>query len=104
MFYEFRRYTTRPGQRDAWVQVMQGEILPYQTAQGMTYVASFTDDTDPDTYYWIRRFDSEAQRQELYAAVYDTDTWHALLARHGHLLAAEPHVTRLVPTAHSPLL
>lgn len=104
MFYEYRRYTLKPGQRDTWVQLMHGEILPYQTARGMQVVASFTDDTDPDAYIWIRRFESEAQREALYAATYDTDTWRDLLARHGHLLAAEPQVTRLTPTPHSPQL
>ncbi|ULH18312.1 NIPSNAP family protein (plasmid) [Deinococcus sp. KNUC1210] len=103
MFYEFRRYQVQQGQRDAWVKVMSEIIIPFQIGCGMDFVAEFIDDERPDDYIWMRRFESEAQREQLYAVVYGGQEWQDILAEHGHLLAAKPQVTRLIPTTISPL-
>lgn len=36
MLYEIRRYQTRPGRRDDWGRYMEGVVLPFQQAKGMT--------------------------------------------------------------------
>ena len=41
----------------------------------MVICGSFVGEEEDDLYVWIRRFESEAQRVELYAAVYESDTW-----------------------------
>lgn len=104
MFYEFRRYQIQPGRRDEWVEVMETLIIPFQVSKGMVVTASFTDEEDPDAYFWMRRFESEAEREALYAATYDTDGWRAIIGEHGHLMLSEQiTVRRLVPTAKSPV-
>ncbi len=75
MFFELREYRTLPGQRENWVKFMEDEIIPFQTAQGMTIVASFVGQEEDDLYIWVRRFESEEQRERLYEAVYESDRW-----------------------------
>ena len=41
----------------------------------MTIVASFVGQEEDDLYIWIRRFESEAERERLYKAVYESETW-----------------------------
>ena len=67
-FLELRRYQTRPGRRDEWVQYMDTVVVPFQQAHGMSVLGSFVDAEDDDAYIWIRRFDNAAQRETLYAA------------------------------------
>ena len=75
MFFELREYRTLPGQRENWVKFMEDEIIPFQTAQGMTIVGSFVGQEEDDLYIWVRRFESEEQRERLYEAVYESDRW-----------------------------
>lgn len=75
MFFELREYRTKPGQRDNWVNYMEAVIIPFQVAKGMLIVGSFVDKEDNNSYIWIRRFDSEEQRQRQYQAVYESDYW-----------------------------
>ncbi|MFF3249270.1 NIPSNAP family protein [Streptomyces sp. NPDC002870] len=105
MFYELRRYQTRPGCRDQWVRYMEEVVLPFQASKGMSVTASFIDEEDPDGYIWIRRFQDETQREELYAAVYDSARWRdeISLVVHGLLIPENSVITRAVPTARSAL-
>ena len=75
MFFELREYRTLPGQRENWVNFMEEEIIPFQVSKGMVILGSFTGEEEDDLYIWIRRFESEAQREELYEAVYQSDRW-----------------------------
>lgn len=75
MFFELRQYHVRPGKQAEWVKCMEEEIIPFQTKHGMVIVGSFVGETDESIYVWIRRFESEEQREQLYAAVYESDTW-----------------------------
>ena len=105
MFYELRRYQTRPGRRTEWVRYMEAVVIPFQTSKGMTVTASFVDEEDPDGYVWIRRFEDEAQREELYAAVYQSERWRDEIgsAVQDFLIPEQSVVTCAVPTAASPL-
>lgn len=75
MFFELRQYSIREGKKDAWVRMMEDEIIPFQQSQGMVIVGSFTGEEDDSVYVWIRRFDSEEEREVLYEKVYQSDKW-----------------------------
>jgi hypothetical protein len=75
MFFELRQYRMRPGQEENWVRFMEEEIIPFQISKGMVILGSFVGEEEKDLYVWIRRFESEAQREQLYEAVYESDTW-----------------------------
>jgi len=80
MFFELREYRTKPGQRERWVKFMEEVILPFQISKGMVVIGSFIGAEEDDLYIWIRRFDSEEQREALYAAVYQSDEWQNVIA------------------------
>lgn len=105
MFYEIRRYQSKPGRRDEWVGYMENVVLPFQTRMGMTVIASFVDEEDPDGYVWIRRFESEAEREALGAAVYASDEWKNEVGPpvYEMLIPEKSVITRAVPTPASPL-
>ena len=75
MLFELREYRTKPGQRENWVRLMEEEIIPFQVSKGMVVVGSFVGEDEGDLYIWIRRFDSEKERERLYAEVYESDFW-----------------------------
>jgi hypothetical protein len=74
-FYELRQYKVLPGKMDEWVKVMEQEIIPFQVSKGMVITGSFRGEADSSVYVWLRRFESEAQRETLYKAVYESDYW-----------------------------
>ena len=103
MFFELREYRIKPGQRDNWIEYMEGEIIPFQVARGMVVVGSFVGEEDPDLYVWIRRFKDEEERKRLYAAVYESDHWKNEIGPRvpDHLDRDAIVVTRIVPTEKS---
>ena len=74
MFFELRRYPIRPGKADEWVRLMDEVLIPFQQSKGVAVLASFVNEAQ-DTYVWIRRFANEAEKEELYAAIYQNDYW-----------------------------
>ena len=102
-FYELRQYHVRPGKMAEWLKLMEEEIIPFQVSKGMVITGSFRGETDESVYVWLRRFESEAQREALYKAVYDTDHWKTKIGpRIPDLLDREKMVvTRIVPTPKS---
>ena len=75
-FYELRQYFVRPGKMNEWVRIMEQEIIPFQTSKGMVICGSFRGETDDSVYIWLRRFESEAEREACsIKAVYETDHW-----------------------------
>lgn len=103
MFFELRQYRVKDGQREQWVRYMEEVIIPFQASKGMVIVGSFICPEEPDLYVWMRRFASEEERQALYQAVYESDTWrNDISPRIGEMLDRERIVvTRLEPTAKS---
>ena len=103
MFYELRQYQTRPGQRENWVQLMEEEIIPFQVSKGMVILGSFVGEQDDSLYVWIRRFESEQERERLYEAVYQSDHWkNAIAPRVEEMLdRSKIVVTRLEATPKS---
>ena len=105
MFYEIRQYRTRTGQREKWVRFMEEVIIPFQISKGMVVAGSFTGEEEDDLYVWIRRFESEKEREELYRAVYESDTWKNEIAPvvPEMMIREKMVVTRVVPTPKSVL-
>ena len=103
MFYELRQYKVLPGRMDEWLRFMEGTIIPFQVARGMLITGSFRGEEDDSVYVWLRRFESEAERERLYAAVYDSDAWkNEIGPRVGELIDRESiSVQRIVPTPRS---
>ena len=104
-FYELRQYKVRPGRMQEWLKVMEEEIIPFQVAKGMVITGSYRGETDDSVYVWMRRFESEAQREALYKAVYESDHWKNTLSPGvGELIDREQiQVIRLQPTPKSVL-
>lgn len=75
MLFELRQYTINDGYREQFVRLMEEQIIPYQTKQGMVILGSFISEENDNTYIWIRRFSSEEERERLYDEVYNTDYW-----------------------------
>lgn len=102
-FYELRQYHINPGKMDEWVAFMEGTVIPFQVSQGMVITGSYRGEEDESVYVWTRRFESEAQREALYAAVYESDFWkNDVSPKVGELIdRAKIKVQRIVPTPKS---
>src|ERR1700753_3016212 len=98
-FYELRQYKVRPGKIDEWVKIMEEEIIPFQVSKGMVICGSFRGETDPSVYVWLRRFESEAQREALYKAVYESEFWKTQISPRvpEYLDRSAAVITRIVP-------
>ena len=103
MFLELRQYKVHPGKMDAWVEMMEKEIIPFQVSKGMVITASFRGEEDDSVYVWMRRFEDEAEREALYAAVYESDYWkNEVSPIVGQLIdRSKIQVQRIVPTSRS---
>jgi hypothetical protein len=102
-FYELRQYKVLPGKMDEWVKIMEEEIIPFQASQGMVIAGSYRGETDDSVYVWMRRFESEAEREAQYKAVYESDFWKTKIAPRVPecLDRSAIVVTRIVPTPKS---
>ena len=102
MFFELRQYRIKSGQRDKWAKWMDEEIIPFQVSKGMVVVGSFVGQEEENLYVWIRRFESEEEREQLYEAVYESDHWKSIKSQVHEMVDVETiQVTRLVPTSRS---
>lgn len=99
-FYELRQYVIRPGKMAEWIKFMEEEIIPFQVSKGMVITGSFRGETDDSVYVWMRRFESETEREKLYAAVYQSDFWkNTITPKVTELIDREAiKVQRIVPT------
>jgi len=103
-FYEMRQYKVKPGKLQEWVRIMEEEIIPFQVSKGMVICGSYRGETDESVYFWIRRFESEAQREAQYKEVYESDYWKTKIAPRvpEYLDRSAIVVTRVVATPRSP--
>lgn len=103
MLFELRQYRMRPGQQQRWVQFMEETIIPFQVSKGVVVVASFVGEEDDSLYVWIRRFDSEADRERIYREVYESDYWKNEIAPQVAEMIdrSQRVITRLTPTPKS---
>lgn len=104
-FFEIRQYKIRPGKMSAWLELMQTEVMPFQISKGVVLCGSYQAEDDDTAYFWIRRFESEAERERIYEAIYQSDEWlndfapriEKVMDRSGMV------VHRVVATSMSPL-
>lgn len=103
MFYELRQYRIHPGRMDEWVEFMETEIIPFQVSKGMVVTGSWRGEEDDTVYVWMRRFESEAEREHLYREVYESEHWQQdVMPRVTELMdRSGTRITRLVPTPKS---
>ena len=103
MLFELRQYRTHPGQHQNWVKYMEEVIIPFQTARGMSIMGSWSGEEETNLFVWIRRFESEAERERLYRDVYESDEWKQSIApRIPEMMDREQiRVTRMTPTPRS---
>jgi len=106
VFYELRQYKIQPGQMAAWIKLFEEEILPFQVSKGMVISGAFQGEEDRSVWVWLRRFESEAERERQYKAVYESDHWKNVIApKIGPLMdRSGMNVQRIVPTQASVLL
>jgi hypothetical protein len=102
-FYELRQYKVLPGKLDDFVKLMEERIIPFQVAKGMVVCGSFRGEEDESVYIWLRRFESEEQREALYKEVYESDFWKNEMSPiiPEHLDREKAIITRIVPTSKS---
>jgi NIPSNAP len=102
-FYELRQYKVLPGRMDGWVKMMEQEIIPFQVSLGMVITGSYRGEADDSVYIWLRRFESEAEREALYKACYESEHWKTNIAPRvpEYLDRSAIVVTRIVPTPKS---
>ncbi len=74
-FYEIRQYEIRPGKMAEWLKLFNEVVLPFQMSKGMVVPGVFSGEADDTMFFWMRRFDDEAHRVKLYAAVYESPEW-----------------------------
>ena len=103
LLFELRQYRCQPGKRDVFVRFMEETLIPFQISKGVVVVGSFIDREDPDGYVWIRRFDTEEDRERIYREMYGSDRWKSeLLPAVGELVYREESViSQLRPTPKS---
>jgi len=103
--YELRQYEIRPGKMESWIQFMEREIVPYQVAKGMVVTGIFRGETDDSFFFWIRRFEDEAQREALYQSVYEDGEWEQRFKDRvtEHIVRETITVNRAIPTPKSVL-
>jgi hypothetical protein len=75
MFFELRQYRIKKGKMKQWVKYAEEVLLPFQISQGMVVVGTFVGLEEKDLFVWIRRFESERERKNLYKKVYESETW-----------------------------
>ncbi len=102
-FYELRQYKIKPGKMEAWLKLMEGDIIPFQVSKGMVITGSYRGETDESVYVWTRLFESVAERERLYKAVYESDHWKNVVSpKVGELIDRSAiQVQRIVPTKAS---
>ncbi len=102
-FYELRQYKIRPGKMPEWLEFMENKIIPFQVSKGAVISASFKGEKDDSVYFWIRRFESETEREQLYKDIYESDFWKEEVApKVGTLIDRDAiQVQRVTPTSLS---
>jgi hypothetical protein len=71
----------------------------------MVVCGNYRGEEDDSVYIWIRRFNCEAEREQLYAAVYQSDEWvNDIAPQIGELIDRDAIVvTRVKATSASPM-
>lgn len=91
-FFELRIYQVLSGKMDEWINLMEKVIIPFQVSKGMVINGSFVENSfdqfylndeiremktfdNRNKYIWIRRFENQKHKEELYERVYQSYEW-----------------------------
>jgi hypothetical protein len=74
---ELRRYTLRPGRREALIELFDREFVESQEAAGMAIIGQFRDLDDPDRFVWLRGFPDMPRRAAALGSFYGGPVWKA---------------------------
>ncbi len=72
---ELRRYTFRPNQRDAFVDLFEERFIESQEAVGARVLGTFCVAGRPDTLVWLRAFQHMEGRKHALESFYDGPVW-----------------------------
>ncbi|WP_280270535.1 NIPSNAP family protein [Nocardia wallacei] len=110
MFIEHYEYRVNPGMWEQWEEFMLELAVPYQQSRGMRILGLFWADDDHTRFVWMRSFESDDERDRLYAAIYESEHWQRKMLPEVRRLVVKgsSRTTRLAPFSdisalHSPL-
>ena len=72
---EVRIYTIHQGKREEFVKLYDEVLLPAQRRFGLEVLGQFISLDDDQTFIWLRRFDSQQERQRKWGEFYGSDLW-----------------------------
>jgi NIPSNAP len=99
---EVRIYTIQPGRREEFVKLYDEVLLPAQRRFDLDVLGQFIALDDQETFVWLRRFASQAERQRKWEEFYGSDLWHQELGpRANPLIKDSSNVIAVAPTPGS---
>lgn len=101
MIVEIRRYEIEPGRRNEFVAFFDQEVLPEMRKVGMQILGQFVSLEDDTTFYYLRSFENEQQREAQTSAFYGSDVWESDLKDRAIEMETGYHVDVVTPTAGS---
>ena len=75
MIVEMRTYRTKPGMREAFLQIFRSKSVPAHVDIGMKILGPFLSIDDPDTFFFMRGFPDLASRAPMRARFYEGELW-----------------------------
>jgi NIPSNAP len=94
---ELRQYTLVPGKRDELIRLFEDHFIESQEAAGITAIAQFRVLDDPNTFYWLRGFDSVEGRATALSTFYHGPVWPKYRGIANSLLLETENVLLLHP-------
>jgi hypothetical protein len=97
-----RIYTIHQGKREEFVKLYDEVLLPAQRQFGLEVLGQFISLDDDQTFIWLRRFDSQQERQRKWDEFYGSDLWRNQLGpRANPLMQDTSNVIAVQPTPGS---
>lgn len=103
MLVEIRRYQIKAGRRDEFVDWYEAEVLPAMQRAGMNILGVFVDVEDPNAFFYLKAFESEAERDRINSVFYGSDVWVETLRDRALEMETSYEVSLVRSTGSSPL-
>jgi NIPSNAP len=72
---EMRTYRTKPGVREAFLEIFRARSMPAHADIGMTILGPFPSIEDPDVFFFMRGFPDLESREPMKARFYEGTLW-----------------------------